>query len=227
MKKFLISVLLTLLLFPLFAETKTLGIKGYYKAPTNTVNLVLEYKDPGTNSYVSSVLRYVDIPEASINGTATEAFRWKLTGTSVTKDTVTLSFEFTVFQALVGGYYYRPAYTISMEGPTTTVNGKTGTSWTLKIGSRNNVSVSERFAVQSPSSFSKTKDSISVEDAPNGYIGSNTITCTGAFYHNRTGTGNYTWERTGSCKIVITDSESTIPGNFEYTCEVRVNLTAN
>lgn len=202
------SILLMLFLIATFAYATTnsgvFTFKGYYEVPQSTISFEIN------NSAGNSVLlSYADISDSSLTA-STKVFDWTLTGTASNSTAkATVAFKFYPLQALLDGLYCVPAYTITMTKNTTTVGGK----------AYNN----DNFKISGSSSFSVSKQEVESSENPNGFSTPNTITYTGSFKNNQTGT----WVRSGSCSIRITDYKSDFVGDFKYTGEVQVTITVN
>lgn len=183
----------------------SLVFQGYYKGGQQSNSISLSFFDAGGHS--------INHDDQDTSGTVVHldrnngiVFSWAMTGQ--TNRTTNLRFTFTTLQAVLNDYYYRPTYSLQMTiNPTRTNNSQgddlddtffpgTGAATTTIVQTEENASQNTEF-----------NQSYSIN------------------YRGKTSSNNTTWYRSGSCSIIITDSQSEYPGEFSYVCWVLAEYT--
>lgn len=208
MRRTLCIIITILACLPAYSLTQTMQIKGYYKSATNgSVDFKITESVTGQNRNLLS--SYVNLTD-DYTTASKEVFTWTLTGTS--KNTVSITFTFFPLQAYVNGYYYQPAYTITMTKNATKIGTATTTADNFQLSGGS-------------SSFSKTLENRDGSVYINGFNTENSIIYAGAVTRNFSDGAE--WIRSGTCSIQIKDYEKYIAGTFDYTCNVSVAYTVN
>lgn len=185
----------------------SLVFQGYYKGGQQSNSISLSFFDVGGNS--------INHDDQDTSGTVVHldrnngiVFSWAMTGT--TNSTTNLRFTFTTLQAVLNDYYYRPTYSLQM-----TINP------TRRNDSQGDVISDDTFY-----SNASPATSTIVETEENASQNSEFNQSYSISYSGKTPKKNsYTWYRSGSCSINITDSQSEYPGEFSYVCWVLAEYT--
>ena len=209
MKKAPLFLLLIVSVFSLSAIdnlTSDLRIWGYYEAQTGAALSIVDY---------NNVQLYESITQASdsehLNKNDPQPiFTWNLTGTFGNSCTVTLTF--TSLQAYVNGLYYRPAYSIVAEKPTSSAsNDFTGNKYSF-AGTNLNTTSTNAGGTKTFSSYAESTQQFSDSFS---------------YSFKFTRQQNTTVTRSGVFKLHISDYNRTASGTFNYKCNVNVEFTTN
>lgn len=197
-------------------------IQGYYKGSSSSIGggynsalkefTIVDYsnKNLSYQAQDSAGAAVVNVSNSHLGSDGT-IFTWTMTGT--TKNTVTLKFTFSVFQAEMNEMFYRPTYTLKMViNPTkqNSNNGSTLNNDTFYTGATTPKTVT---FPNGPTTTTGTKASQGTE-----FTGGASVQYSGAVNNNN-------WKRSGYCTLNISDYEQGIPGSYEYRCWIVTELT--
>lgn len=225
MKRFLIVLfMLTVSMIMVFADThlgrtensvtdSSFIVQGYYKGVQETGSdaATLTFTDYSSQQIIHNTQSTdgtkVPITSNHLNNDGI-IFSWSLLGSA--NKTTTLKFTFSVLQAYVNGYYYRPTYTLKMTiNPTSKNRANNGT---MTDTFYSNVPTADRTRVVGGGTTTGTK---AVQDTE--FTGAAIISYSG----KTTNAGNNSkWYRSGTCTLNITDYEQELPGTYQYVCWV-------
>ena len=209
MKKVLLLLLLVFSSFSLFAiedVATNVRVWGYYEAQTGASLTIVDYNNV---QLYESYTQASDSEHLNKND-AQPIFTWNLTGTFGNNCTVTLTF--TPLQAYVNGRYYRPAYSIVAEKPTSTKNGDISNNTYTFTGSG---------LTDSNNRAGGTKTYSSYEDSTQQF--SDTFSYSFKFTQRQTSPVT----RSGVFKMHISGYNNTVSGTFNYRCNVNIEFTTN
>lgn len=219
----LITLLLFFVLF-VFADTQLGRTEGTLS--DNSFVIQAYYKGATVASNMSIELSFVDVNNRPINhdeqggtsgttvgvndrhvGSTETIFTWEMTGKNGKSKTVQLTFSFSTLQAELNGRYYRPTYTLSMQ------QNKT-------VNNSNNSELTDSFYKNSTTRVvgdGTTTGLIGDSDTEYGSAGS--ISYQGKISTNKF-YDTYTWKRSGTCYLNISDYNEDLPGSYHYVCWV-------
>ena len=228
MKKIIVLLILLSALLPVFAidqsETEitdstsitdtSFQILGYYKGALNN-DLTFVIEDLSGNQLYQS---YADATDSDHVNRTSHIFNWTMSGRTDNRTEVTIRFTFDTLQAELEGKFYRPQYALKMNlnqtknsyGQTLNNdvfynNNHTDNDQLVKL-TENNTYTATKPANPSNSRYTET-----------GYLEYS------GMYRDRN--GSTYWVRSGYCTLNISDYEDSVPGDYEYTCTVIVEIT--
>ena len=210
MKKAIFFLLLVFSAFSLFAIenlTNDVRIWGYYQAQTGASLTIVDYNNV---QLFESYTQASDSEHVNKNDPQ-PIFTWNLTGTFGNSCTVTLTF--TPLQAYLNGLYYRPAYSIVAEKPTT--------SGANNDYSNNKYSFTGTNLNSSDQTAGGTKTYSSIAESTQQF----TDTFSYSFKFTRQQANTVT--RSGVFKLHISGYNNTASGTFNYRCNVSIEFTTN
>lgn len=199
-------------------------VQAYYKGTTSTStnnSVTLAFKDYSNQTIVHSSQNSqgttVNVSNNHLGADGT-IFTWSMTGS--TNKTVTLKFTFSVLQAEVNGMFYRPTYTLKMTINPTKKDNSSGSAMDDTFYS--NATATQ---IVGGGTTTGTKASQTSE-----FTGGSTINYSGIADNSYSSgwfgnTSYYTWYRSGTCTLNISDYEQAIPGAYEYRCWIVTEVT--
>ena len=188
-------------------------IKGYYKGELAT-SLTFEIKDLSENVLYQS---YAEATDDDHVDSTKNIFTWKMTGRTQNKTPVTVRFTFDTLQAELEGKFYRPQYTMKMTlnpSKDSSGNNLTDLFYSSNTGAK-------LVKLTSSDTYTATKPNT---PANSRYTETGFIEYSSKI-SNSNGNTYVRWVRSGYCTLNISDYEDSIPGSYDYTCTVRVEIT--
>lgn len=209
MKKAVLFIMLVSSAFSIYAIdelTSDVRIWGYYESQTGAALTIVDYN----NTQLYETITQASTAEHYNKTDPQPIFSWYLSG--VFGNSCTVKFTFNSLQAYVNGQYYRPAYSMVAEKPTSTAsndftNNKYSFTGTNLTTTSTNAGGTKTFSSvgQSEQSFSDTF----------------------AYSFKFTRAQSRQVTRQGVFKLHISSYNSTAPGTFNYQCNVSVEFTTN